>query len=66
MAVAALARVGIAQRPPVHLYLQHPEWRKIWIHTLETLQVNVSDEFQALAAMKDIEARLFEEIAGDD
>ncbi len=28
--------------------------------------MNVSDEFQALAAMKDIEARLFEEIAGDD
>jgi len=63
MAIAILASSGIAERPPVHFYLQHPEWRKIWIHTLETLQMNVSDEFQALAAMKEIEAQFFDRAA---
>jgi len=62
MTVAVLARSGIAQRPPVYVYLQHPEWRKIWMHTLETLQLNVSDEFQALAAMKEIEERMFDQV----
>src|SRR5439155_10552011 len=28
MAIAILASSGIAERPPVHFYLQHPEWRK--------------------------------------
>jgi hypothetical protein len=63
MAVVVLAHGGIANRPPVYAYFQHPEWRKVCMYCLELANIHVSDEFQALAAMKDLEARLFEQVA---
>lgn len=60
LAVVTLVNAGHASRPQTHAYLQHPEWRKIWMHLLETSGVTVSDDFQALAAVKTLEARLFE------
>lgn len=67
-ALAILVQAGHADRPPAHAYLQHPEWRKIWMHTLEGLGIEVSDEFSALAAIKQLDDRLFEQLAnaGED
>lgn len=48
LAVAALVNAGIVERPPTHAYLQHPEWRKVSIHVLETAGVPVRDDFAAL------------------
>ena len=62
MPVFALARmvaIGHAERPPVHAYLQHPEWRKIWMHMLEHAGVQASDEFEALNAIKRLEEEIF-------
>src|SRR5262245_40272181 len=43
---------GKAPRPPAHAYLQHDGWRRVWMHTLETLKTPVADEFQALRAIE--------------
>lgn len=62
MPVFALARmvaVGHAERPAVHAYLQHPEWKKIWMHMLEHAGVQVSDEFEALVTIKQLEEEIF-------
>ena len=61
LAVAYLVKAGQAQRPPAHAYLQHPEWRKVWMHLMDVAGIEVSDEFAALSAMKPIEAAFMEE-----
>lgn len=62
LAVAAIVKLGRSERPPVHAYFQHPEWRKVWMHTLENLQVEARDEFEALAKAKAVEDRLFDQV----
>jgi hypothetical protein len=66
MAVGILVRAGRAERPPVHAYLQHAEWRRVWRHMLKRLQINVADYFQVLAATKELEPRFFEETPSTD
>ena len=62
LAVAHLVKAGHARRPPLHAYLLHPEWMKIWMHSLDSAGIEVSvkfaasDTFAALSAMKSIEA----------
>ena len=59
VAIAALAKSAVVDRPPVHAYFQHPEWRKVCIHVLDTAGVIAPDEFTALEAIKAMEAVLF-------
>jgi hypothetical protein len=59
LAMAGLVNAGMVERPPTHAYLQHPEWRKVALHSLDTAGVAASDEFAALAALKAMEAQLF-------
>ncbi len=59
VAMAALVNAGIIDRPPVHAYLQHAEWRKASMHVLDMGGVEAADDFAALAAMKELEADLF-------
>jgi hypothetical protein len=59
VAMAALVRAGLVERPPTHAYLQHSEWRKVAIHSLETAGLATNDEFAALATLKAMEAQLF-------
>jgi len=63
LALVMLVKAGHATRPQAHAYLQHPEWRKVWMHLLETSGVAVSDEFQALDSVKALEGQLFERLA---
>src|SRR3989338_6009728 len=35
LVLVKLVRSGAGSRPPVHAYLQRPEWRKVWLHMLE-------------------------------
>jgi len=60
LAIAALAKAGIIDRPPAHAYFQHSEWRKACMHVLDTAGVSVPDEFAALEAIKAMEAALFQ------
>lgn len=55
LALAHLVAAGRAERPPVQAYLQHPEWRKIWLHLLDQGGLEPSDEFEALQMMKPLE-----------
>lgn len=55
LAMAHLIVLGRANRLPLHAYLQHSEWRKVWMHMLDMSNIEVSDEFAALKAMKPIE-----------
>lgn len=55
LGLAVLTASSIAECPAPYAYLQHAEWRKIWLHTLDALDVNVADELQALDAMKRIQ-----------
>lgn len=57
--LAAMHAEGLVPRPPVHAYLQHPQWKKLWMHMLETGGVEVSDEFEALAAIRKVEPGFF-------
>jgi len=60
--MAVLVKNGQSGQPPTHAYLQHPVWRGIWMHTLETLGVTTTDEFSALAAIKRVEERLRDQL----
>ena len=62
MGLAMMVRAGRAERPPVHYYLQHEAWRRVWLEVLERFGVDHEDEFQALAEMKAIEGRFFEQV----
>lgn len=62
LGLAYLVTAGMASRPPVHAYLQHPEWRKVWMHALEGAGIHVSDEFEALDAVRTLEAKLISEM----
>jgi len=55
---------GIVERPPAHAYLQHDAWRRVWMHTLETLRIPSIDEFQALAAIKAYEQAILDGFDG--
>lgn len=57
LALAHLVAAGRAERPPVPAYLQHPEWRKIWLHLLDQGGLEPSDEFEALQMMKPLEEK---------
>lgn len=59
----ALVANAQARRPPVHAYLQHPEWRKVWLHMIDTGPVAVEDEFQALTLMRAVEEEFYEKVA---
>src|SRR5207249_2607419 len=63
LAVAALVNAGLVERPPTHAYLQHSEWRKVAMHSLEAAGLAASDEFAALAALKAMEAQIFRSAA---
>jgi hypothetical protein len=52
-----------ARRPPVHAYLQHPEWRKVWMHMIDRSAIPLEDEFQALAVMRPVEQEFYERVA---
>lgn len=54
-ALAYLVKANWAIRPPLHAYLQHPAWRKVWLHVLDMSDIHPSDEFAALRTMKPIE-----------
>lgn len=58
-ALSRMVQTGHARRPPAHAYLQHPEWRKIWMHMLERAGVRPVSDFEALGAIAEIEAELF-------
>jgi hypothetical protein len=66
MAVGMLVRAGRAERPLVHAYLQHAEWRKVSRHMLKRLQIDMADNLRVLAAMKEIEPWFFEETPDSD
>lgn len=70
MPIFALARMvveGHAARPPAHAYLQHPEWKKIWMHMLASSGINPTDEFQALEFIRQLEEEIMARAhAGDD
>lgn len=59
VAMASLVRAGVVNRPSVHAYLQHPEWRKVSMHVLDIAGATVPDEFAALEALKAVEVSLF-------
>lgn len=65
LAMAHLVALKHAHRPPVHAYLQHSEWRKVWMHLLETSGIDVVDEFSAMAAMKPMEAAFMRQVGGE-
>lgn len=58
VAIAALVNAGVVERPAVHAYLQHQEWRKAAMHVLDMANLNISDDFAALEALKEVEASL--------
>jgi hypothetical protein len=60
LAIATLVKAGFIDRPPVHAYFQHPEWRKVCMHVLDTAGVSAPDEFAALEAIKAMEAVLLQ------
>jgi hypothetical protein len=62
-ALSRMVQIGHARRPPVHAYLQHPEWQKIWMHMLENAGIRTASDFQALSAIAEIEAELFHDTA---
>ncbi len=64
LALATLVSRGQADRPPVHAYLQHPEWRKIWVHLLDTSGIVVQDDFQALENVRELESAFFRAVEG--
>lgn len=55
LALAVLVATRQAERPSLHAYLQHPEWRKYWMHVLDTGGLSPSDEFEALRMMEPLE-----------
>lgn len=55
LAFAHLVAAGRADRPSLHAYLQHSEWRKIWHHLLEQAGLQPSDEFEAVRMMEPLE-----------
>lgn len=55
VALAKLVSLGAAHRPPLQAYLQHPAWKQIWIHILETAGLQPGDEFAALQHMRPLE-----------
>ena len=59
LALVEFVRIGHATRPAPHAYLQHPEWKKVWMHTLDMTGTSVPDEFAALEVIKQLEASLF-------
>ncbi len=59
VAMAALANAGLIDRPPVHAYEQHPEWRKVSMHALDMGGVEAADDFTALEALRAVEKPLF-------
>lgn len=63
LALAYLVRSGQAERPPAHAYLQHPEWKKVWMHSLDQAGIGATDDFAALAAIREIEQEM---IGGDE
>jgi hypothetical protein len=55
LALASLVEAGVADRPPLDTYLQHPGWRTIWMHILESSGSRPRDEFAALQMMRPLE-----------
>jgi len=55
MALAILVSKRAAHRPPLDAYLQHPDWRKIWMNILEHSGLRPPDEFAALQMMRPLE-----------
>ena len=66
VALSYIVGGGFADRPLLHAYLQHPEWRKIWMHILDHAGQEVRDEFGALAAMRPIEAAFMQQVLPDE
>lgn len=64
LALATLNVRGVADRPPPHAYLQHPEWKKIWMHMLESGGFEIGDDFAALACIREIEPAFFKQVEG--
>lgn len=62
LAMVTLVQHGRALRPPVHAYFQHLQWRKVWMHTLERAGTGATDEFDALAQAKLVEAKFFDAV----
>lgn len=64
MPIFALARMvvlGHAARPEVHAYLQHPEWRKIWMHMLEKAGQRPASDFEALEIIEAVEQQILDQ-----
>jgi hypothetical protein len=61
--LAALVAHGRAIKPPVHAYLQHSEWKKVWMHMLDGSGLPVRDEFAALEAIRQVEPSFFSKVA---
>jgi hypothetical protein len=55
VALASLVSKRAALRPELDAYLQHPDWRKIWMHILERGGLRPTDEFAALQMMRPLE-----------
>jgi hypothetical protein len=47
-------------------YLRHAEWRRIWSGTFQKLGIAAGDEFAAVAAIRELEFRLHEQLAAQD
>jgi hypothetical protein len=60
LVLVKLVRSGKATRPAAHAYLQHPEWRKYWMHLLAVADLHPPDDFAALIAVREFEERMFE------
>lgn len=58
LALSYLIRSGLAERPAPHAYLQHPQWKKIWMHSLDNAGIHPGDDFAALAAIRELEQRM--------
>jgi hypothetical protein len=53
--LSVLVSKGVARRPATHVYLEHEQWRRIWLHTLDSAGIRPADQFAALAAIRGIE-----------